>query len=97
MVKSQTETEMSNAFQIENVCHSSKFMKNLLDFIESHPSESAVNFGRSIIYFIEDDYDKTINCLELLIQKYPNIPLLHQRLAQVFIRENNYEKAIIHL
>lgn len=97
MIQSQTETEMSKAFQIENVCHSSKLMKNLLDIIESHPSESAVNFGRSIIYFIEDDYARTISYLELLIQKYPNIPLLHQRIAQVFIRENDYEKAILHL
>lgn len=97
MAQSSTKTETSVDFQIENVCQSKNLMKNLLDIVESHPSETAVNFGKAILYFIEDDFDKTTYYLESLIEKYPNIPLLHERIAQVFIYANNYERAISHL
>jgi tetratricopeptide (TPR) repeat protein len=97
MEDSRSTIEIPNAFSMENICHSSNLIKNLLEIIESHPNEIAVNFGRSIIYFIEDDYAKTLNYLELLSSEYPNISLLHRRIAQVLIRENNYQKAIVHL
>jgi len=97
MKQSKITAETTNSFSLENICRSDNMMKNLLDIIESHPSETAVNFGRSIIYFIEDDFEKTTRYLEFLIQAFPNTLLLHRRIAQVFIRENKYEKAIIHL
>lgn len=97
MKQSKIITETTNAFSLEDVCRSDNMMKNLLDIIESHPCETAVNFGKSIIYFIEDDFENTISYLEFLIQIFPNTLLLHRRIAQVFIRENNYEKAITHL
>lgn len=97
MIDSELKTEMPSVFSIEYVCRSSNLMKNLLEIIESHPDEIAVSLGRSIIYFIEDDFDKTLDHLEFLIKECPNISLLHRRIAQIFIHENNYQKAITHL
>lgn len=97
MRKSESVEETSNKFSLENDCQSSNLLKNLLDIIESHPSEAAIKFGRSIIYFIVKDYNKTLNCLEFLTEKYPEVPLFHQRIAEVLIRNSNYEKASHHL
>jgi len=97
MKQSKITTEATDSFSLEDICRSDNLVRNLLDIIESHPDETAVNFGRSIIYSFEDDFDKTVNYLEFLIQKFPNISLLRCRIAQTFISENNYENAIIHL
>lgn len=97
MRESKSVKEVSNEFSLEKVCQSSNLLKNLLDIIESHPSESAINLGRSIIYFILDDYDKSLNYLEFLVENCSNVSLLHHRIAEVLINKNNYEKAAFHL
>lgn len=89
--------ETLNDFSLTTTCQSSNILKNLLDIIETHPSEAAVNFGRSIIYFIVDDYGKSLNYLEILSEKYPNIPLLHHRIAEILIKSSEYKKATFHL
>lgn len=57
----------------------------------------AAQFGKSIIYYIEDDFRNMLQCLECLTESFPNIPLLHRRIAEAHIHENNYQKAIPHL
>lgn len=97
MEESQSKSETHNCFSMEKVCQSNNFIKNLLEIIESHPNENAVNFGRSIIYFIDDDFDNMLECLELLTKSFPNISLLHRRIAEAHIYKNRYQKAITHL
>jgi predicted Zn-dependent protease len=97
MEESQSKSETHNCFSMEKICQSNNFIKNLLEIIESHPNESAVNFGRSIIYFINDDFDKMLECLELLTKSFPNISLLHRRIAEAHLYKNSYPIAITHL
>ena len=97
MEESQSKSETHNGFPMEQICQSNNFIKNLLEIIETHPNESAVNFGRSIIYFIDDDFDKMLGCLEVLTESFPNISLLHRRIAEAHIYKNSYPNAITHL
>jgi hypothetical protein len=43
-------------------------MKDLLEDIESYSDETAVNFNKSIIYFIDDYFDKTVSHLNSLLK-----------------------------
>lgn len=97
MPEDKSVKEPFNEFSLANTCQSSNFLRNLLDIIETHPSEAAINFGKSIIYFIVDDYDKSLSYLEFLIEKYPNLPVLHHRIAEILINSSDYEKAAFHL
>ena len=97
MKESKIIAETTKILSLEDICRSDDVVKNLLDIIESHPDETVGNFGRSIIYFIEDDYEKTVSYLESLIQQFPDIVLLRNRLAQTFISKNDFEKPIVHL
>ncbi|MCD9188947.1 MAG: hypothetical protein LUM44_21195 [Pyrinomonadaceae bacterium] len=93
----QIATNGKNDFSLECACRSSNLLKNLSDIIKTHPNNTAQNFGMSIIHLIEGDSDKTVNCLESIIAENPNISLLHRRIAEVFINNNDYKQAIIHL
>lgn len=84
-------------FDLEKACQSNKLLKNLQEVVQSHQSEIASNFGMSIIYLIEDENDKILTCLNFLIKECPEIPLLHRRVAEVFIRKDDYKQAIPHL
>lgn len=97
MKKFESIDKTPNAFSIETICQSDNFIRNLFEVIESHQNETAVQFGKSIIYFIEDDFKNMLQCLEYLIELFPNITLLHRRIAEVHIYENNYQKAVPHL
>ncbi|MGC2234681.1 MAG: tetratricopeptide repeat protein [Pyrinomonadaceae bacterium] len=93
----QRTTEFQSDFSIECACRSSNLLKNLRNIIQSHPSNTAQKFGMSIIHLIEGDSEKMLNCLEFIIGENPNISLLHRRIAEVFINNNDYQQAIIHL
>jgi predicted Zn-dependent protease len=84
-------------FDLEKACRSNKLLKNLREVVQSHQSEIASNFGMSIIHLIEDENDKILTCLNFLIKECPEISLLHRRLAEVFIRKDDYKQAIPHL
>lgn len=90
-------TESENRFSLEKICRSDNFVKNLLEIIETHPDESASQFGRSIIHFILDDYDNMLNHLASLAESFPNISLLHRRIAEGYIYQNKFSKAVSHL
>lgn len=93
----QTITTDKNDFSLECACRSNNLLKNLRNIIQTHPNNIAQNFGMSIIHLIEGDSDKMVNCLESIIAENPNISLLHRRIAEVFINNNDYKQAIIHL
>ena len=97
MTKQKTTTELGSDFSIECACRSNNLLNNLQNIIQSHPNNTAQNFGMSVIHLIEGDPDKMINCLELIIKENPNISLLHRRIAEVFINKDDYRQAIIHL
>lgn len=91
------EVELKNCFSLEKVCEADNFVKNLLEIIETHSSESASQFGQSIIYYILEDFDKMLNHLEPLSESFPNIALLHRRIAEGHIYQNDFSKAVSHL
>lgn len=93
----QTARNGRNDFSLECACRSSNLLKNLRNIIQTHPNSTAQNFGMSIIHLIEGDSDKVVNYLESIIAENPNISLLHRRIAEVFINNNDYKQAIIHL
>jgi predicted Zn-dependent protease len=95
--KSKEQPIHNGNFDLEKACSSNKLLKNLREVIQSHQSEIASNFGMSIIHLIEDENDKILTCLNFLINECPEISLLHRRLAEVFIRKDNYKQAIPHL
>lgn len=82
------------SFSIESVCESSNYLSNLQQVIQSHPNQTAKNFGLSVIYLLKSDYDKTINYLKSLIQEFPDVPLFHRRMGEVYIVRKEYKKAI---
>lgn len=82
--------ELGSDFSIECACRSSNLLQNLQNIIQSHPNNTAQNFGMSVIHLIEGEPDKMINCLELIIKENPNISLLHRRIAEVFINKDDY-------
>jgi predicted Zn-dependent protease len=84
-------------FDLEKACRSNKLLKNLREVVQSHQSEIASKFGMSIIHLIEDEPDKIPDCLNFLIEEYPEVPLIHRRLGEVFIRKDDYKQAIPHL
>lgn len=55
--------EKTSAFSIEEACRSSNMMRNLRSVIEAHPDECAKNFGMSIMYLINEEHDKMLECL----------------------------------
>lgn len=65
--------------------------------MQSHQSETAQNLGMSIIYLIEGNHDKMLNCLELIAKENPNISSIPLRIAQIYISRSDYKKAIEHL
>lgn len=93
----QTAANSKSDFSLEETCRSNNLLKNLQNIIQSHPSNTAQNFGLSIIHLIEGDSEKTVNCLQSIIEENPNLSLLHCRIAQVFINNNDYKQAIMHL
>ncbi len=97
--KSQTENtdEKTNVFSIEKVCQSHNLIKNLREVIDSHPDETAKNFGMAIMHLIYDNYDKILACLEFVAERHPNIPLIQRRIAEIHIRRNNFQTAIPYL
>lgn len=97
MTNFENETELDQCFSLEKICRSDNFIKNLLEIIETHPNESASRFGLSIIHFILDDYDKMLKLLESLAESFPNISLLHRRIAEGYIYQKKYFKAVKHL
>lgn len=97
MVKLESETELKNCFSLDKACQLDNYLKNLLEIIETHPSESASQFGKSIIYYILDDYDKMLDYLEPLSASFPNLPLLHRRIAEACVHQNKFSKAVNHL
>jgi tetratricopeptide (TPR) repeat protein len=97
MVNLESETEFNNCFSLDKACQSDNYLKNLLEIIETHPSESASQFGKSIIYYILDDYDKVLDYLEPLSESFPNLSLLHRRIAEAYIHQNKFSRAVNHL
>lgn len=95
--KSKEQPDHRENFDLEKACRSNKLLKNLREVVQSHQSEIASNFGMSIIYLIEDEHDKIPACLNFLIKEYPEVPLIHRRLGEVFIRKDDYKQAIPHL
>lgn len=84
-------------FSLEKACQSNNFFTNLEDIIETHPNEAARLFGRSIVSSLGEGSEKTLEHLELLTKENPNIPLLHQRIAETCIDSEKYKKAVLHL
>lgn len=97
MRKSETKNKTEKVFSLEKVCHSKNFIKNLTEIIETHPSETASQFGKSIIHFILDEYDEMLRCLETLSESFPDLPLIHRRIAEGYIYKGEYSKAAVHL
>lgn len=86
--------EKTNVFSIESACKSHNLIKNLRFVIESHPDETAKNFGMSIMHLIYDNYDKMLACLEFIAQQHPDIPLIQRRIAEIHIHRNDFHAAI---
>ena len=84
-------------FSLEKACQSTNYLANLQDVIQTHPCESARVFGMSIINSFAEENEKSLQQLELLVEKNPNIALLHQRIAEFYIDFEKYEKAAFHL
>lgn len=84
-------------FSLEKACQSASYRLNLQEVIQTHPSESARNLGLSILSLFNDEKQQALEYLELLVDKNPNIPLLHQRIAEFYIDSDKYEKAALHL
>lgn len=93
----QTTKNIRNDFSLECACRSNNLLKNLRNVIQTHPNKAAQKFGMSIIHLIEGDSNKMVNCLESVIAENPNISLLHRRIAEVCINNDDYKQAIIHL
>ena len=89
--------EKVNAFSIEKACKSSNLIKNLREVVESHPDETAKNFGMAIIHLIYDNYDKMLACFEFIAKRNPNIPLIQRRIAEIHIHRSNFKAAIPYL
>lgn len=84
-------------FSIEKACKSNNFLRNLQYVIESHPDESAKNWGMSILHLLNDNYDKMLACLKFIAVQHPNIALIQRRIAEFYIHRNNYQAAIPYL
>lgn len=95
--KSRIQGEVSNSFSLETVCKSSNFIKNLREIIETHPDDGAKNLGLSIIHLLYGNYDKVLNCLDIIASQHPDIPLIQRRIAEIYIYRNNFQAAIPYL
>lgn len=89
--------EEKNSFSIEMACKSTKLMKNLRSVVESHPDETAKNFGMSIMHLLNHRHEKTLECLKYLNQNYPEISLINRRIAEIYISKDDYKTAITYL
>lgn len=95
--KNITSCEGTNAFSLENTCKSSNLMKNLREVLETHPDECAKNLGMSIMHMLYDNHDKMLECLKFLVKNNPELPLLHRRIAEIYINRDDYKTAVPHL
>lgn len=84
-------------FSLEEACKSTNYVTNLREIVQTHSGESARDLGLSILNSFNDEHEKALELLELLVKKNPNISLLHQRIAELCIDSDNYKKAIFHL
>jgi tetratricopeptide (TPR) repeat protein len=84
-------------FSLEEACKSTNYVANLREIVQTHSCESARNLGLAILSGFNDENEKAVELLELLVKKNPNISLLHQRIAEFCIDSNNYKKAVFHL
>jgi tetratricopeptide (TPR) repeat protein len=84
-------------FSLEEACKSNSYFANLREIVQTHSCESARNLGLAILSGFNDESEKAVELLELLVKKNPNISLLHQRIAEFCIDSDNYKKAVFHL
>ena len=84
-------------FSLEEACKSNSYLANLREIVQTHSCESARNLGLAILSGFNDESEKAVELLELLVKKNPNINLLHQRIAEFCIDSSNYKKAVFHL
>lgn len=103
-MKKQIQTEDSAAncetietFSTDKLFISNSLLNNLREVIENHHNVAAKDFGLSVLYLIDGNLDKSLNCLESVTELYPEIPLLHRRIAEIYIHKNLYPRAITHL
>lgn len=95
--KTKSSIKKENIFSIEEACKSDKLMKNLRLVVESHPDETAKNLGMSIMHILNNRPEETLECLEYLNQTFPEIGLIHRRIAEIYISRNDYNTAVIYL
>lgn len=88
---------MELEFSLERACQSYSYLTNLQEIVETHPNELARNFGMAIISSLDERNEESLQQLELLAEVNPNIPLVHQRIAEFCIALGRYEQAIVHL
>lgn len=97
MVKSETDSDEKIAFSMEKACRSNNLIRNLRVIIETHQDENARNLGMSLIHLLNGNHDKALECLEYLAINHPDIAVLHRKLSEIFIYQNDFEKAVQHL
>ena len=72
-------------------------MKTLREVVSSHPDKNAQRLGLSVVYLLEENDDKLIECLELLIASHPKVLIFQRWLAEVYISRQEYTEAIAYL
>ncbi len=97
MSETEMKRETSNAFSLEKICRSSNLLENLREVVLSHPDETAKNLGLSVVYLLENKYDQALDCLRRLAEENHKIPLIHRRIAEIFVDREDFRKAVVHL
>ena len=96
MSEHETKREPSKSFSLEKACRSSNLFENLQEVVTSHPDEAAKNFGLSVMYLLENKNNQALDCLKRLAEEYHKIPLIQQRIAEIFVDREDFHKAVVH-
>jgi len=97
MPKSETICEKMSDFSIEEACKSNNLLSNLITVVKSHPDDSAKQLGLSILFLIQEEHGKMLDCLNILARKFPEVASLHRRIAEVYINQGDFVTAVPHL
>lgn len=83
-------------FSINTICQLNGLLGQLREVVECHQDEDARQIGLSVVHLLENEDRKSLECLKILVGKYPGISILQQRLAETYISLQEDEKAIPH-
>lgn len=97
MMKTSEKSEIPTNLSITTICRLNGLVSQLREVVECHQDEDARQIGLSVVHLMENEERKSLECLKTLVEKYPDISILQQRLAETYLSLQEDENAVIHL